>query len=113
MENRETKTIETKHGAKVEIKTYLTAKEGNALKEFAAKKLTISAKEGETINTFNAEGSYVLEFEKKEMEAVFVSVNGKTDKIFDELESLRLEEYVQVLEAVQLITMDVFPQVKK
>lgn len=113
MENRETKTIETKFGNKVEIKTYLIADEANSLKEFASKKLTISATEGSTKNTFSAEGGYILQFERRELEIVVASVNGKTDNVLKELGLLRLEEYVEVLAKVQEITKDVFPEAKK
>jgi hypothetical protein len=109
---RDTKTIETKLGNKIIIKSYLIAKEANALKEFAGEKLTISADAGETKQTFSAGGKYILEYERKELETVVISVNDKTENIYGELESLRLEEYAEVLKAVQDITKEVFPQVK-
>jgi len=111
--DRETKTIDTTFGHKVVLKSYLTAKEGNALKTFVGKNLNVNTNtEGEVKQNFTATGSYLMDYEKEEINLVVISVDSATENVFEKLEELRLEEYAQVLKAVQEITKDVFPQAK-
>lgn len=96
---RETKTVTTPGGHQVVIKSYMTAREANTLKEAIWGNTSINFS-GETPQLGEMSGKILLDQEKKTLELMVVSVDGQADKVVDCLEELNQDDYYFVLSEV-------------
>jgi len=92
MEERETRTIETPFKKfKVEIKTYLTAKE-----EFEIQKIIWDSADtsgGVVSGVKGSTGDAMIAMEKKLLEMAVVSINGNKENIVETLLEMPSEDY--------------------
>lgn len=88
----ETKTIETPFkGSKVEIKTYLTAKEEQEIQRILFDSAEIS--QGVVSELKGSKGEVILNMEKKLMELAVVSIDDDKDKIVERLLDMPAQDY--------------------
>lgn len=101
---RETKTLTTKNGHVVVYKAWISGGEYNALQSVWLKdtKLTMGADGKTHIEGFT--GMLEQEAQKKLMELLVVSVNEKTDKVVSLIEDMQLEDYNEVVDALNSIS---------
>lgn len=90
--DRETIKIKTPLNKEVEIKTYLTAKERNELRNVYLNNMKINT-EGGVPTIQEIPGSIVEEAEKKLIELAVVSFDGSSDNILGRLLDSLPEEY--------------------
>lgn len=100
---RETKVIETKSGNKIVIKTYLTGREANSIKEELYKSFKFNVSSKETGLDGDVTGEMALNQEKKLLSVIVVSVNGKTEGILDLLLDMHNDEYQQIVSEVNAV----------
>jgi hypothetical protein len=106
----DTKTIETPFKKfKVEIKTFLTAKD-----ELEIEKIFYDAaviKNGIVTEITGSKGEVIINTEKRMMEAAVVSINGEKEKIVEKLLNMAEQDYAFVKAEVEKIRD--YTQVKK
>lgn len=102
---REIKIFTTPRGKKICIKTYLTGREANLVKEEMYKSMKIDVNgENEATTKFDGlSGSFILEQEKKLIGVLVVSIDGKTENILDSILDLHNDDYQAVVSEVNLI----------
>ena len=110
MENRPTLNVATPSGTKVEIKTYMTARESNALRQEIWGKLNLNIQDGKVADTIP--GSVLYEQERKTLEIMIVSVNGSTEQILDRIDDLPQDDYQFILAEVNKASRLNFNQTK-
>lgn len=110
---RETKEIITPSGVIVKIKSYLTAREVNAIKELVFKNVHYKIVDGKPVDQeVDIPGSYLLEQEKKALEICLVAVGEKTNNLLEILLDLKPPDYDVVVAAVNEMTSSVFTPAK-
>ncbi len=100
--NRETKTIETSKGTKLVLNTYVTGREANVIKTELLKKAKINGETG-VVDNSGISGDFILEQERKLLEAIVVSINESKEAIVEKLLDLPNGEYQEVVAAVNEI----------
>jgi len=89
---RETRTITTPKGHEAVLKTYLTARERNVLRNVYLEEVKIDTKNGESgINDLG--GSIIEKAEHKLIEVAVISYKGKTGDVLNDLLDETPEEY--------------------
>lgn len=102
---RETKKITTPSGREIDIKTYLTGREANQIKQVMLGEMTMDVETG----TPSAEisGAFMIDQEKKLIEILVVSIDGdrgdKPGAITEKILDLRNEDYQFIIKAVNEI----------
>ena len=98
MQNRETKEIQI-GDHKVVLKTYATGREYNEIQKvvFGSAKINIVGGAPQ-FNSVSAE--IAIESDKKAIEMLVVSIDGKTENILDTILDLRQDVYAKVVEEV-------------
>ncbi len=111
---RETKTIATPSGNKVEIYSYLTAREANSVKEelYRTLKLDVSSAGGSDPISTKISGEFVLEQEKKLLGIIVKSIDGVSENILETLLNMRNDDYQFIVAEVNKIHQGNFSQVK-
>jgi hypothetical protein len=110
--DRETKTITTKNGHNILVKTYLTAREANQIKGITLSKLNYEGSEGDIKTNVKLAGTSLLDEELKILEISVVSIDGKTEKIMEVLQDMPFDEYQEVVDQAKELTKGLFPQPK-
>lgn len=95
---RETKTFVTPSGKEVVIKTYLTGREANSVKEALLKEMKMDASTGQSTNEVT--GVFMIEQEKKLIQAMIVSLEGKTENLLDLVLDLKNEDYSAIVKEI-------------
>lgn len=92
---RETKTITTPNGHSVVLKSYLTGREANQIKEilFSSVKINMADLENGKPEMKELPANIVLEQEKKRIEILVVSLDGKSENITDNILDLPAIDY--------------------
>lgn len=98
---RETKSFTTPGGHVILIKTYLTGREANSIKEDLFKNMKLDQK-GDVKET-EITGDFILKQEMKLISTLVVSVNGDTNAYVEKLLDLKNEDYQSVIKEVNLI----------
>jgi hypothetical protein len=89
---RETKELTTPGGHKAIIKTYLTAREANEIKEVFNKAISMHLENGQIVS--DAIPATVLsEQEKKVLALLLVSLDGDANNIYERLLDFKQEDY--------------------
>lgn len=101
---RETKTVTTKSGQVVVYKSWISGGENNALQAVWLKdtKLSMGADGKTNIEGFG--GLLEQEAQKKLIELLVVSVNDKKENIVGLVEDFPLEDYQEVISALNFVT---------
>lgn len=101
--DRETREFTTPSGKKVVVKTYLTGRESNSVKEgmFKHMKLDVSGA-GEPVVS-EIPGTLVIEQERTLLSLIVVSLDGKTDGLVEAILDLRNEDYQAIVAEVNKI----------
>ena len=113
MSDREIKTIKTTEGHEVVLKTYLTGKETNKLRDIIYSRLNIDTDSGQSGQSTKLPGSIILEQEIAALEVCVISLDGKTEGVSDAVQDLKAAEYQEIVNAVNEVTKDLFPQPKQ
>lgn len=105
MSDRQEVTFTTPAGNIVVLKAYLNGRESAQVKavEYSAVKMTMSDVQSKKFDPPSLSGSSIVDKELKEVELFVVSLNGETDKAFENLLDLPATEYDAVLKKVQEI----------
>jgi hypothetical protein len=111
---RETKEFTTPAGTKVVVKTYLTARESNQLRQalYAEIKMSMSDMETGKTEVKDIPATALLEQERKALEILIVNIDDSADNIADRLLDLRSEEYDAIVAEVNKITKPNFQGAK-
>lgn len=104
--NRETKEITTPSGVKVIIKTWISAREANAVKEEMLKAMKVDPATGNQTTSLSAE--FLIQQEKKLIETLVVSVDGDTNAYIEKLLDMRNEDYQAVVSELNKIHLGNF-----
>jgi hypothetical protein len=101
MENRETKTIETKGGHKVEIYTYANGREFNKIVhiQFKGAKFKL-AEDRQSVLIENYEPGWSEAQEEEMIKLLVVSIDGRAEELVEAVCSLPWEEYDEVITAL-------------
>jgi tartrate dehydratase alpha subunit/fumarate hydratase class I-like protein len=112
MADRETKKITTPGGRVIELRTYLTGREANQLKEllFADMKLNTADIESGKIAVDNIPASFLVKQEEKAIELLVVSLGGVTENAAQLVLDLPSADYDTVVEAVNEIRNPTTPE---
>ena len=96
--NRETKEI-VAGDHKVVVKTYITGREANAIKQelYGALKLDVA---GGTVNSKELSGEFLIKQEKKLIETIVVSIDGVTEGIHEKLLDMRNDDYQKIVAGI-------------
>ncbi len=95
MTPRETKTITTPGGVVVEVKSYLTGREADAIDAVLTAGIKVNVADmvsGET-TIDDMPASIVADQEAKALEVMLVSINGDTEDVYNKVLDLREDEY--------------------
>lgn len=111
MGERETKEIKAGNHTIV-VKTYLTAREANALKALIQSKIGYTIEDGIQTQKLNLDGTYLMEQELKALELVVVSLDGKTENVLELIQDLPADQYQKIVNGVNAVTQDPFHLVK-
>ena len=103
---RETKdvTLPTSK-SKVVVKQWLTAREEQEIESVMYKAMKMELKGDKRVNVAPIDGSSILDRERKCMETVVLSLEGKTENISDRLLDLRKGDYNFLKEEVMKVSM--------
>ena len=110
---RESKTVQVGTHT-IALKTYLTAREGNQLKDMVYSKIAYKTENGESSSIVDMKGTDVLVQELATIKLCVIALDGSTENIVDRLQDdLTTAEYQKVKESVDELTKDLFPTPKK
>lgn len=98
---RETKEVVTPSGSKIVIKTWISAREANTIKEEMLKGVKIDPTTGAQSSEIS--GDFVLTQEKTLIGLLVVSVDGDTNAFLEKLLDMRNEDYQFVIAEVNKI----------
>lgn len=106
---RETRTFETPGGRTVVIKTYLTAREANSIKEEMLKQMKLDVS-GDSTMKGDISGAFVLEQEKRLLSILVESIGGyEGTSILDYIQDeIPYEEYQAIVAEVNKISLGNF-----
>ncbi len=116
MNNRETQTIETAGGHKVELYTYASGREFNRIIHIQFKGATFKlADDKQGVLIENYEPGWNEAQEEEMIKLLVVSLDGKTENLVEEVSALPWEEYNEVMAALNELlgkkkTAEVKPQ---
>jgi hypothetical protein len=104
MTERETRTFTTPGGHAVVLKTYLTGREIAAIRGelFKGLKMELSA-DGSTPALSEVSGEFLIEQERKALDALLVSVDGDTASPVEKLLDLPAVDYEAIVKEVNAI----------
>jgi hypothetical protein len=113
-QTRPTKDVITPSGTKATIKTYLTARESNQLKQvlYADIKMTMTDIGSGKTEVKDVPATVLLDQERKALEMVIVSLNSSAENIAERLLDLPSTEYDALVAEVNLITRPDFTKGK-
>jgi hypothetical protein len=106
---RETKKIKTPSGKEVELKTYLTARERNELRNIFLKGMTV---EPSTAQIKEISGELIEEAEKKLIEIVVVSFDNSAENIIGRILDGTPEDYDFIVSEANKISTGNFTKAK-
>lgn len=113
IKNREIKEITTPAGHIVKIKSYLTAREVNALKELIFKNVHYKIIDGKVADQeIDIPGSYLIEQEKKALEICLFAIDDKTENLLETILDFKPKDYEMVVKEVNEITGSIFQPAK-
>src|SRR4051812_21648257 len=113
MADRETKIVTTPAGHKIELRTYLTGREANQLKELLLADLKLSTADIESgkVEIGDIPASFLVKQEEKSVELLVVSIDGVTDNAAQTvLHEFPEREYQAVIEAINEIRNPTTPE---
>ena len=112
----ETIKLKTPQGKELVIKSYMTAKERNEIKRTFLEGVKIdpnqTTQEAEAIRMKELDASIMLQAERKTIEQLVISYDGKAERILERLDESRPEEYDFVVSELNKVTKGNFPQAK-
>lgn len=111
---RETTSFKTPGGHEVVLKTYLTAREANQLKQVLYKSINMSMTDiasGKT-EIKDIPATALLEQEREALKTVIVSLDGNQENVVERLLDLRSDEYDAVIAEVNKVTKSNFQTAK-
>lgn len=97
---RETKEVKTSGEHVVVMRTYATGREFTDIQNCILKNAKVSYVGGQPVAE-GVSGSSELEANKKAVELLVVSVDGKTENVLDTVLDLPADDYQEVVEAVK------------
>ena len=103
---RETKTITTPAGKELVLKSYVNARERNALRSIFYNDMSFSSDGKQTMN-----GGSLVKYEEESIKEMVISYDGKPD-FLGELSQGDISEYDFVLGEVNKVIGEVFPKAK-
>lgn len=105
MSERETKTITTPGGCSILLRTYLTGRESNQLKDvlFSDLKMNMADVQAGKIAIENIPASFLVKQEEKAIELLVVSVNGVSENVLQTVLDFPTADYDAVVEAINAI----------
>lgn len=103
--NRETKIIETPKKHKVELRTWITVKEDQELKSVLLKSMRMEPS-GQGVSFKQIDATCTLEREKKAIELLVVSIDGKTENILETILSMDKRDYQIIKEEIDKVVGD-------
>lgn len=111
-ETRPTKTITTPGGTIAVIKTYLTAREANQLKQvlYADIKMSMTDIGSGKTEVKDLPATVLLDQERKALEMLIVSLNTSAENIAERLLDLPAGEYDAIVAEVNQVTRPDFPK---
>jgi hypothetical protein len=109
---RETKTITTPGGHSIVLRSYLTGREANQLKEllFADLKLNIEDVRDGKMAVEDIPASFLVKQEEKAIELLVVSVDGVTENAAQAVLDFPSADYDAVLKAINAIRNPTTPE---
>lgn len=107
---RETKEITTPSGSKVVIKSWISAREANAVKQPMLKAMKVDPNTGTTSSSID--GDFLIEQEKTLIGILVVSVDGDTSTQLEKLLDMRNDDYQFVITEVNKIYTSNLTQTK-
>ena len=106
---RETVSLTTTNGHVVVLKSFLTGREANAIKQVVFSKMTYSGTPGEATKPIAFTGELVLEQELANIDATVISVDDNTaPKASDLVQDLPVADYQEVVDKANELTKDLF-----
>lgn len=111
---RPTTEITTPSGTKAVIKTYLTARESNQLKQvlFANLKMSMTDLSSGKTEVQEIPATVLLDQERKTLELLIVSFNGSAENIIDRIFDLPTSEYDALVAEVNKVARPDFQKEK-
>jgi hypothetical protein len=108
---RETKEIVLPNGNKAVVKTYLTARESNEIKEVFNKAISMHLENGNMISDA-IPASVLQEQEKKILALLVTSLDGDANNIYERLLDLKQEDYEALVQETNKIQKGNFQTAK-
>jgi len=100
--NRETKKITTPAGKELELKTYITARERNQIRDMFYKNMKLENVGGKP-EMSELSGEIMSQAEYKLIESVVVSYDGNKENVLDRISDEKPEEYDFIVEEINKI----------
>ncbi len=107
---RETKSFATPSGIEIVLKTYLTAREANSIKDEMYKMMKIDPQTGGSKSEIT--GEFLLEQERKALALLVVSINGNSENILETLLDMRNSDYQSIVKEMNSIQAENLTPVK-
>lgn len=102
---RETTKFTVPSGKSIEIKTYLTGREANAIKEVMLKNMKVDVATGQTVGDLS--GDFMIEQEKKLIENLIVSIDGvipeNSPTLISTILDLKNDDYQAIVKEINKI----------
>ena len=111
MDNRPTKAITLPSGKIAELKTYVTARERNDLRDVFYRDLKVGA-EGGKAEIKEISGEVMSKAEAKLLQLILVSYDGSAESAYDRLLEGTPEDYDEVVREANKISGGNFPKAK-
>jgi hypothetical protein len=111
MENRETKKLSCPSGKEVEIKTYITPRERNILKNIFFKNMKLENDSGAP-KISEMSGEVMIEAEEKTIDLMVISYDGNSENVLDRILNGTVEDYDFILDEVNKVTKGTFTTAK-
>ena len=109
MADRETRNVQIGSHT-VALRTYLTAREGNALRKSVYQKFSYKAGEdGRMTPSMNVDGTYILDQELDAFQLVIAAIDGSADDVKNRVQDLfTTVEYQELKAEVDKVTKSLF-----
>jgi len=102
---RETKSFETPGGRTIVVKSYLTGRESDAIKNVLLSQIKMSMEDmaGGTPSIDQIPASFITDQENKTVEMMLVSIDGTSENVFDAYQDLPENECAFISDEIKKI----------
>lgn len=97
-------TLKTKGGHEIVFKTVMTGRDFRELEGVLTKDATLEQFGEKDVKITGVKGEAIYKWEEKAIELMVISVNGKTDRILDDVLDLPNDDYLEVRKTIHQLT---------